>query len=661
MKKYFYSLIVICCPFWLISQTNYYVATTGNDANAGTFNAPWRTFEKAANNATPGSTVFFRVGTYEKAWLQVSGTANNYITFKNYGCEQVIIDGGSTNTNTTLVGIENKSYIRIQGLHFQNAIGNFSSAIYIIDGSHHIEIIDNKVSNIHFDIDPTATVNSSRNSTPVVVYNQNPNQSCNNILIKNNEIFNCRTGFSEALSLGGNVEQFEISGNVVHDITNIGIDVTGGYGVSPNPANDFARNGVVKENVAYNCVSSYAVSAGIYVDGGQDVIVERNISYQNGRGFEIGAEEQGHETKNVILRNNLSYRNLEAGIGIGGYDFPNTGKVTNCQILNNSFYDNNTRDINFEGELLIEYTENCTIENNIFYAKNTPNFLLVARLNSQNITLNYNCYFHESGNNAVKIDWEGTVYTGFTNYQNGTSQDLQAQFADPLFVQPNSGVLQLQAGSPVIDAGNPSFVLGATETDFIGWNRVLNSRVDQGAFEGIMLQCPKDLDLSNNVLGPVYQVSEQITTNGLIKVGAEVTMQANTIQLNPNFHALAGSNFTAKIAPCVVNNLQESAVTTEPFRLRNDKVSAEKMVITVYPNPIPAYAIVELELPADGWIQLSLYNSKGELVRQLMNSTNQTKGKHQFNFTVNQLENGLYFLSIKGTNVHQTKKIIIQR
>ena len=43
----------------------YYVATTGNDSNAGTMAAPFATLQKAINTAAGGDTVWIRGGTYK--------------------------------------------------------------------------------------------------------------------------------------------------------------------------------------------------------------------------------------------------------------------------------------------------------------------------------------------------------------------------------------------------------------------------------------------------------------------------------------------------------------------------------------------------------------------------------------------------------------------
>ena len=375
------ELIILLLLFWKVTtfSQNFYVDknhSSASDSNAGSEALPWATIQHAANSATPGSTVHIKAGTYyETIWLNVSGTAGNYITFTNYGSDVVNIDGGSTGMQTLLFAIFDKDYIKINGLNFQNATGNFSSGIYIAEGSDFIEITNNKISNIHFSNNALDPVTPTTNVNPFVVYNEFGSDSCSDIIVTGNEISDCRTGFSESLTLSGNVENFLVANNTIHDVTNIGIDIAGGYGVSSDPATDMARNGSVTGNTTYNCVSSYAVSAGIYVDGGQNVLIEKNTSYQNGRGFEVGCEQVGHVTTGIIVRNNLAYKNLEAGIGIGGYDFTNgnTGKVTDSQILNNTFYNNNTSNI-WNGELLVEYTENCTIENNIFSSQNTQEY-----------------------------------------------------------------------------------------------------------------------------------------------------------------------------------------------------------------------------------------------------------------------------------------------
>lgn len=73
---------------------DYYVSTTGNDANPGTFSAPWRTVQKAVNTLSAGDLVYVRGGQYngiKNGWVfQHSGTQAQPITLTNYPGEQVI-------------------------------------------------------------------------------------------------------------------------------------------------------------------------------------------------------------------------------------------------------------------------------------------------------------------------------------------------------------------------------------------------------------------------------------------------------------------------------------------------------------------------------------------------------------------------------------------
>ena len=82
-------------PNIVAATAYYYVSTSGFDAYPGTLALPWRTIQKAANTAIPGSTVYVRGGTYhERITVRISGSASaGYVTFQNYPNETAIIDG----------------------------------------------------------------------------------------------------------------------------------------------------------------------------------------------------------------------------------------------------------------------------------------------------------------------------------------------------------------------------------------------------------------------------------------------------------------------------------------------------------------------------------------------------------------------------------------
>ena len=103
-------------------QTNYYVdALNGNNTNNGTgITTAWKTIQKACTAATPNSIVQIKAGTYhENIVVNISGTAGNGITIKNYMSDVVLIDGTGT-TGTTMLQMANKNHLLFENLTIQN-------------------------------------------------------------------------------------------------------------------------------------------------------------------------------------------------------------------------------------------------------------------------------------------------------------------------------------------------------------------------------------------------------------------------------------------------------------------------------------------------------------------------------------------------------------
>lgn len=93
----------------------------------------------------------------------------------------------------------------------------------------------------------------------------------------------------------------------------------------------------------------------------------------------------------------------------------------------------------------------------------------------------------------------GDALIGFSNVQGGWP-GLGNIDADPLFVAPNIGNIHLSLFSPCVDAGDPTYVPPAGETDIDGGPRLIGIAVDMGADEYISQDCndntsPDDQDL----------------------------------------------------------------------------------------------------------------------------------------------------------------------
>ncbi|HEY7086875.1 MAG TPA: right-handed parallel beta-helix repeat-containing protein [Tepidisphaeraceae bacterium] len=94
--------------------STYYVATTGNNASAGTSTgAAWKTLQYAADHVGPGDTVIVAPGNYVGFDIRHSGTANARIVFKAQS--GAVINQVNTKTNRDGINVENASYITIDG------------------------------------------------------------------------------------------------------------------------------------------------------------------------------------------------------------------------------------------------------------------------------------------------------------------------------------------------------------------------------------------------------------------------------------------------------------------------------------------------------------------------------------------------------------------
>ena len=438
-------------------------AGTGKTIVVARSGGAYSTIQAGLNAAGPGDTVDVRAGTYnERVTFPRSGTAGKYITLR--GEPGAVIDGTGLFDKLTgicgLVYIQDRSYVKVIGLTVENAVNNsskiFQAGIWVRGAGSHIEIRDNRVSNI-------VNATSESGCHGIGVYGTNATTPLSNVTVDGNEVTRCKTGWSESMVLNGNVEHFVVSHNRVHDNDNIGIDFIGFEGECPTPALDQARNGVCTDNVVYN-ITSYGNPAygtdrsadGLYVDGGKNIVIERNRVDHCDIAIELASEHQGKSTSGITVRNNFVSRSFQGNLEMGGYA-ANKGKAVDCVLVNNTTYHGHG------GEIVVQ--NNCngiTIKNNILVHANAKDGYIVRwGSNNTNMTINNNLYFGGSTTNP------------------GAWPDSAAIFADPQLVNPPLD-LHIAATSPAIDRG-VSVSAGAFDID--GQPRVQGSAIDIGADE----------------------------------------------------------------------------------------------------------------------------------------------------------------------------------
>ena len=516
-----------------------YVSTKGSDSNPGTIGAPWLTIQHAANSVSAGATVYVFGGVYnESVNFPASGTASAPITFESYPGQTAVIDGAGVsccssngeggNAIQGLINIVNQSYLVLAGFEIRDfTTGNPAytpAGVWITGSGTGIQLLNNLLHNI------TTSSEENGNAFGIAVYgtSQTP---ISHLVISGNEVYSLKTGNSESVNVDGNVTNFAITNNLVHDTDNIGIDAIGYEGVGP-VGYDEAMYGEIRGNTIYNISGIHNAGEGnsydadgVYCDGCAYVTVEDNLIHNVDYGIEVASEHkicqstgteysssgtigEGSSPCNgryVTVRNNVVYDSNACGISIGGYA-NNVGGSAHVVIVNNTLYNNNTQ--NQAGEFQIQYhsgkAQANIFENNLVYA-GAQNVWINSFVEPSTsypappATLNRNLYYSAAGYaEGTSIFWAGaSSYKSYSAYQSAAGEDANSLNANPLIVNLGSTPpdFDITAKSPAVNAGSTSLSCGVGwcnsnsphsiygSTDFIGNPRLNGSNIDIGAYE----------------------------------------------------------------------------------------------------------------------------------------------------------------------------------
>lgn len=431
----------------ILTSQRFFVSPQGDDGTGdGTLNKPWKTIHKALFTVPfdkDDAAIVIRAGTYKIPTAMYfdaarGGSKGKFFTITSYENEEVIIDGSLlTKAFSAMASFSSTAYVRIKGLTFANLKGH-KSGIFIEGNSHHIRIENNTLRDMTWADDSSKDERKpkpSDNLNPIAVIGNHPTEAINNVFILGNQLSDIVPGYSEGIKIVGNVTDFEVSKNHIHNIANIGIVAAGNYpwvkdasGVKiPNKVNH-ARNGKIQNNIVHNAVSPVANSAGIYLDGARNVTVSDNVSYNNSVGFSVGSEQPGDATGNTLI-GNIAYGNSDAGLVVG--TIHKSAAVNNTTIVNNEFRNNYTKG-GYGGEMTIQAVNGLEVHNNLF--SSLSDVIIVVSKPSTNLNLNKNLYFGVSNNPETAVfDWGGVAgesYVGLEKYQTATCQDLSSIYQD---------------------------------------------------------------------------------------------------------------------------------------------------------------------------------------------------------------------------------------
>jgi parallel beta-helix repeat protein len=429
-----------------VVPSTYYVATSGNDTNAGTKAAPFATIQHAMISLNAGDTLDVEAGSYAGfivGWDSVAAnTGDPYGTINGTASAPITIQADpaaapgsviiNSKDNKTQAGIDlepGDSYITISGFTIDGTGGGFAQY------PNHGEGI--KVAGSNNDIVENCTITNVNYGQGIIADN------ANNVLIQNNTITgtgnNGNAYYGHGIYLSGSSNGAIIKNNVIDNNSYIGIHVNGD--VSEGGVG-LVTNALIEDNYIYNNGQN-----GINCDGIQNSTIENNLIYGYASyGLALyKSDAAGPSSNNIIVDNTIVSTNSTAGAAV--------------RILDGS-------------------TGN-TLLNNVLLGGGDV-FLRISNDSLSGLVSNYNAV------SSLEQSEDTGNTESFATWQSGNNQDAKSFIASSsaLFANATTNNYQLSSTSPVINAGTAT---DAPSTDILGnarpQTRSSGNGYDIGAYE----------------------------------------------------------------------------------------------------------------------------------------------------------------------------------
>ena len=406
-----------------------FIATSGNDANPGTFAKPWRSLQHAANVAK--GTVWLRAGTYSGG---VTVTRSG-ITFEAYPGELAIVNGGADGFHFYKVTSGAVRYLTIQ-----NANSSMGAGV-LIDASSNVTVANSVLHN--------------NKNYGVRTWNST------NSIIRDSKIYKNQEGIRVSYAAGGT----QILNNLIYSqdtmINDAVKDSGGGVGVTflKTTGKVLASGNQLWLNRAKS--RWYGYDGGAFeIYGASDVTMTDNIAWNNKDVLETGTN--GLPCNNITFTRNIGY----AASTVKGYA---RGLILAC--ASNSLFANNTLDgfdisdvsvvdkpgYKFEGPLAgLKVEDNVlrTSGNGVFYFDHLPS----------SVVIDYNDIWNSSGGSLVYVVGKGST-SSFSTLKSWLGRMSHGMQADPRFYNGSTHDYRLAVGSPAV---NTAARLGSENTPFLG-------------------------------------------------------------------------------------------------------------------------------------------------------------------------------------------------
>lgn len=442
--------ILILMAFMVLGMTtlshaaDYYVdSASGNDANAGTQAAPWKSLTKAGSVAA-GSNVYIKAGSaFGSSFLTpASGTSAAPVTYATYGTgakptmgglnasgrSYVKVAGLSFSSGSTVVNLTGANYVTVDNCVINSTAGNWAPAITIQNNARYNRITNCTITesagnndtinfrgNADYNLIEGNKITISGIHAAIDLEGQTGGGTAHYNIIRNNYLLGNKAA-GALIALQANSSYNIIEGNTLTgDSTNASYCGTNSYARHQDMFKLVSVNNIVRNNLikSYPCKDTLGLTMEAYNYGGFNNLATGNRVYNNvitgiavgGTPLYLGENGSGGKTYDNVLKNNIVYNN-------GG---------TYYQTNQDGSWPSDTGNLQMRVQSSSAVYNNSFV-NNLFY-KNGISALLWVN----------NAYYSV----AQAQSWSPTLYKG----------NLQT---DPML---DAATLRPLAGSPVKNAG----------------------------------------------------------------------------------------------------------------------------------------------------------------------------------------------------------------
>lgn len=429
--------------------STYYVATTGNDTNPGTFASPFKTVQKGVDEAVAGDTVMIASGTYSEnvRTADNAGSAGSPITINGQGVATI----GSFSWENP--------YIHLINCTITGGTNLWGGFLYVSQSGSHC-VLSNCTLDVNYDMaispvirwsGPSASPFGTAGSDNTIVSNTIKNIRGEMVF----RIFGDRNLiYKNSLLNADNTDWFQVFGRTNYIVANL--------------CSNLFYGGVYNTNNHSDVIQTY-LNSGLY--GSEGHIVESNLIIKADELAQVAnlTDDNSSDVKDITFRNNIFV----------GVSAKASCVMPELKFYNNIFVDCSTNTVNGGsvlnfGDTLVGKAHSCKVINNIFLDCGIPGstnngdgwYLFDTTLT--NVAADYN-YVGKDGFQAVDFD---TLHRGVgdpggwdkwswweTNGING---------GNPLMTDPANFDYSVGTNS-ILVAGNNLYSLFTT--DFAGYSR----------------------------------------------------------------------------------------------------------------------------------------------------------------------------------------------